>query len=150
VSYVESELSLRSSRSSNISRPPSLPGGRGGIARTRNLRHRRDKRTSTVSPTLSSRPARAFTPLTLTRPASQISFARVRRRTMRLHFRKRSRRIRSKFEGLGSGRSGFLGFGASPRVLKAFLYLNKTVLAELHQELADFIRSHLIHELIPD
>src|SRR5215471_7671820 len=54
----------------------------------------------TVSPTWISRPALASCPLTVTRPASHVSLASVRRRITRLHFKKRSRRIRSIYRGL--------------------------------------------------
>src|SRR5215472_6671741 len=54
----------------------------------------------TVSRTWTARPALASCPLTVTRPASHVSLASVRRRITRLHFKKRSRRIRSIYRGL--------------------------------------------------
>src|SRR5215471_18776342 len=53
-----------------------------------------------VSPTWTSRPALASCPFTVTRPASHVSLASVRRRITRLHFKKRSRRIRSIYRRL--------------------------------------------------
>src|SRR5215470_16507202 len=53
----------------------------------------------TTSPAWISRPALASCPFTVTRPASQVSFASVRRRITRLHFKKRSRRIGSTWKG---------------------------------------------------
>ncbi len=48
-----------------------------------------------MSPTRTSRPAFASWPFTTTRPASQVSLAKLRRKITRLHFKNKSRRIRS-------------------------------------------------------
>ena len=48
-----------------------------------------------MSPTRTSRPALASWPFTTTRPASQVSLAKLRRKITRLHFKNKSRRIRS-------------------------------------------------------
>src|SRR5438874_2627185 len=63
--------------------------------RTRKVSRRRGNRTEMVSPIRISRPAWASCPLTMTRPASHVAFASVRRRITRLHFKNRSRRMRS-------------------------------------------------------
>jgi len=48
-----------------------------------------------TSPARTSRPALASWPFTRTRPASQVSLAKLRRKITRLHFKNKSRRIRS-------------------------------------------------------
>src|SRR5439155_1111880 len=71
----------------------------------RKLSCRRGSRRETVSPTWISRPAFASCPFTVTRPASHVSLASVRRWITRLHFKKRSRRIGStwgKFQSLAA------------------------------------------------
>src|SRR5262252_7955493 len=70
------------------------------MERTHKVSCLRGIRTHIVSPTWTSRPALASCPLTVTRPASHVSLANVRRRITRLHFKKRSRRIRSIYRGL--------------------------------------------------
>src|SRR2546429_556058 len=83
--------------SSIISRAASFPGAWDGMERMRKVNCRRGNRMEIVSPTRTSRPAFASCPLTITRPASQVSLAKLRRKITRLHFKNKSRRIRSKF-----------------------------------------------------
>src|SRR5881296_2723277 len=60
-----------------------------------------------TSPTRTSRPAFASWPLTITRPASQVSLAKLRRKITRLHFKNRSRRIGSILSAWGPPASPF-------------------------------------------
>src|SRR5436309_855682 len=78
-----------------ISRAASFPGACDGIDRMRKVIVRRGNRMEMMSPTRTSRPAFASWPFTATRPASQVSLARLRRKITRLHFKNKSRRIGS-------------------------------------------------------
>src|SRR5262245_41993770 len=68
-----------------------------------------------MSPTRTPWPAFTSSPFTVTRPASHVSFASVRRRITRLHFKKRSRRIGSTWRIRSRGWRGSRGHPCDPR-----------------------------------
>src|SRR2546422_3983247 len=138
-------------KSSIISCAPSLPGAWDGMERTRRVSRRRGSRMEIVSPTRTSRPALASCPFTVTRPASHVSFASVRRKITRLHFKNRSRRIRSVYFA-----SALFGFGDFLRLLRgagidiSFCGFNKAVGAQFCEIFPDFRLGGLLPEEVTD
>src|SRR6266702_540067 len=84
-----------------------------------------------------SRPARLSISLTFTRPASQVSFARVRRRMTRLHLRNKSSRIARASIGFGGARVGV-----------TFFDLDETVRTQFGQIIPDLWPCLLVEQLV--
>src|SRR5262245_47776576 len=142
------------SRSSIISCAPSLLGACDGIERTRKVSCRRDIRREIVSPTWTSRPALASCPFTITRPASHVSLASVRRRITRLHFKKRSRRIGSTWGHGGPRplifRCSFVGVFRGAGVDVSFSDPDESVGPQFGEVFPDFSGNSLLPELVED